>query len=136
MIKIVTVSVLAVTALCNACISPENVRATPEDSWTWQVNRPYQQFAHCVADGLNGAPVHSWFYEAPRPITSFDQQWQRDRITLKSVDPRGVEQVHIQVDGIAEYVTRVFARANNLEALGGGAPMHYVRAYVDFCARA
>ncbi len=127
---------LALTALLTACVSPENVRAAPEDTWTWQVNRNYQQFAHCVTDTLNSAPVHSWFYEAPRPITSFDQQWQRHRVILKSIDPLGVEQVRIEVNGIDELHTRVVAGAKNLQALGGGAPMVYVRAYVDVCARA
>jgi hypothetical protein len=127
---------LALTALLTACVSPENVRAAPEDIWTWQVNQNYQQFAHCVTDTLNSAPVHSWFYEAPRPITSFDQQWQRHRVILKSIDPLGVEQVRIEVSGIDEHHTRVDAGAKNLQALGGGAPMVYVRAYVDVCARA
>ena len=78
---------LTLTALLTGCLSPDHVRAAPEDTWTWQVSRNYQQFAHCLTDALNSAPVHSWFYEAPRPITSFDQQWQRRRIILKSVDP-------------------------------------------------
>jgi hypothetical protein len=129
-------SLLALTALLTACVSPGNVRAAPEDTWTWQVNQNYQRFAHCVTDALNSAPVHSWFYEAPRPITSFDQQWQRHRVILKSIDPLGVEQVHIEVDGIDARDTRVIAGAKNLEAFGGGAPMVYVRAYVDVCARA
>ena len=53
---------------------------------------------------------------------------------LKSVDPAGVEQVRIEVDGLAGYHTHVVANVKNLEALGGGAPMVYVRAYVDVCA--
>lgn len=127
---------LALTVLLTACVSPENVRAAPEDTWTWQVSLNYQQFAHCLTDTLNGAPVHSWFYEAPRPITSFDQQWQRHRVILKSIDPLGVEQVRIEVNGLDEHHTRVVAGAKNLQALGGGAPMVYVRGYVDVCARA
>jgi hypothetical protein len=126
---------LALTALLTACVSPEDVRAAPEDTWTWQVNQNYQRFAHCLTDALNSAPVHSWFYEAPRPITSFDQQWQRHRVILKSIDPLGVEQVHIEVDGIDARDTRVIAGAKNLEVFGGGAPMVYVRASVDVCAR-
>jgi hypothetical protein len=92
--------------------------------------------AHCVTESLNGAPVHSWFYLAPRPITSFEQQWQANRIILKSIDPAGVEQVRIVVASMAGYGTRIVANAKNLEALGGGAPMVYVRVYVDVCARA
>ena len=129
-------SLLALTALLTACVSPDNVRAAPEDTWTWQVNQNYQRFAHCVTNTLNSAPVQSWFYQAPRPITSFDQQWQRHRIILKSIDPLGVEQVRIEVQGIDERDTRILASAKNLEALGGGAPMVYVRAYVDVCLRA
>ena len=129
-------SLLALTALLTACASPDNVRAAPEDTWTWQVNQNYQRFAQCLTDTLNSAPVQSWFYQAPRPITSFDQQWQKDRIILKSIDPWGTEQVHIEVQGIDEHDTRIVASAKNLEALGGGAPMVYVRGYVDFCARA
>ena len=108
----------------------------PEDTWTWQVNQNYQRFAHCLTDALNSAPVHSWFYQAPRPITSFEQQWQRHRVILKSIDPLNVEQVNIEVDGIDEHKTRIVAGVKNLEAFGGGAPMVYVRAYVDVCARA
>ena len=100
------------------------------------MNQNYQWLAHCVTDSLNEAPVHSWFYLAPRPITSFEQQWWQNRIVLKSIDPQGVEQVRIAVAGVDEYSTRVVANAKNLEALGGGAPMVYVRAYVDNCARA
>jgi hypothetical protein len=129
-------SLLALAAVLTACVSPDNVRAAPEDTWTWQVGRNYQQFAHCVTDALNAAPVHSWFYQAPRPITSFDEQWQRHRVILKSVDPWGVEQIRIEISGIAERDARVAAAAKNLEALGGGAPMVYVRAYVDLCAQA
>jgi hypothetical protein len=98
------------------------------------VNQNYQQFAHCLADPLNSAPVHSWFYLAPRPITSFEQLWQANRIILKSVDPAGVEQIRIAVADVDERSARVFANAKNLEVLGGGAPMVYVRAYVDVCA--
>jgi len=90
--------------------------------------------ARCVTDSLNNAPVHSWFFQAPRPITSFE--WRSNRIVLKSIDPQGVEQVRIELTGIAGYNTRVVAGAKNLEALGGGAPMVYVRGYVDDCARA
>ena len=129
-------SLLALTALLTACVSPDNVRAAPEDTWTWQVNQNYQRFAHCLTDALNSAPVHSWFYQAPRPITSFEQQWQRHRVILKSIDPLNVEQVNIEVDGIDEHKTRIVAGVKNLEAFGGGAPMVYVRAYVDVCARA
>ena len=127
---------LALTALLTACVSPDNVRAAPEDTWTWQVNQNYQRFAHCLTDALNSAPVHSWFYQAPRPITSFEQQWQRHRVILKSIDPLNVEQVNIEIDGIDEHKTRIVAGAKNLEAFGGGASMVYVRAYVDVCARA
>jgi hypothetical protein len=129
------IPLLALTALLTACVSPDDVRAAPEDTWTWQVSRNYQQFAHCLTDALNSAPVHSWFYLAPRPITSFDQQWHRNRIILKSIDPLGVEQVHIEIDGIGEHDTRIAVGAKNLEAFGGGAPMVYVRGYVDVCAR-
>src|ERR1700759_26828 len=119
---------LGLTALLTACVTPDNIRAAPEDTWTWQVNQNYQRFAHCLADTLNSAPVQSWFFQAPRPITSFDQQWQRDRIILTSIGPWGTEQVRIQVQGIDEHDTRIVAVAKNLEALGGGAPMVYVRA--------
>jgi hypothetical protein len=125
----------ALAALPTACVNPENVRAAPEDTWTWQVNRNYQQFAQCVTDALNGAPVQSWFYQAPRPITSFDQQWQRRRIILRSIDPWGIEQVRIEINSIDAHDTRVAANAKNLEALGGGSSMVYVRGYVDICAR-
>jgi hypothetical protein len=57
-------SSLSLAGLLSACISPDNVRALPEDIWTWQVNRNYQQFARCLTDALNAAPVHSWFYQA------------------------------------------------------------------------
>jgi len=136
MVKIAPMSALALAALLTACVTPDNVRAAPEDTWTWQVNQNYQQFAHCLTDALNNTPVQSWFYQAPRPITSFEQQWQRNRIILRSIDPTGVEQVRIEIAGIAEYGTRIVANAKNLEALGGGAPMVYVRGYVDVCARA
>jgi hypothetical protein len=136
MTKPAAISALALTALLSACVNPDNVRAAPEDTWTWQLNQNYEQFAHCVTDALNGALVQSWFYQAPRPITSFDQQWQRNRVILKSIDPQGVEQVRIEVDGLAEHLTRVYASAKNLEAFGGGAPMVYVRGYVHFCAGA
>ena len=126
----------ALAAILTGCVSPENVQTSPTDTWTWQVNKDYQRFAHCVTDALNGAPVHSWFYEAPRPITSFDQQWQRNRIILKSIDPWGIEQVRIEVAAVDPHITRVIAGAKNLEALGGGAPMAYVRAYVEVCAQA
>ena len=46
---------LALTALLTACVSPDNVRAAPEDTWTWQVNQNYQRFAHCLTDTLNNA---------------------------------------------------------------------------------
>lgn len=128
-------TVVTLAAMLTACVTPENVRTSPQDSWTWQVDQNYQRFARCVTDALNSAPVHSWFYEAPRPITSFDQQWQRNRIILRSIDPWGVEQVRIEVAGVDPHVTRVIAGAKNLEALGGGAPMIYLRAYVDICAR-
>ena len=136
MVKPRSLSGLALAATLTACVTPDDVRVVPEDTWTWQVDRNYQQFAHCLTDSLNSAPVHSWFYLAPRPITSFEQQWQANRIILKSIDPAGVEQVRIAVAGVDEYSTRVVANAKNLEALGGGAPMVYVRAYVDVCARA
>lgn len=130
-----TLPVAALAAILAGCISPENVQTSPTDTWTWQVNQDYQRFAHCVTDALNGAPVHSWFFEAPRPITSFDQQWQRNRIILKSIDPWGIEQVRIEVAAVDPHTTRVIAGAKNLEALGGGAPMVYVRAYVEICAQ-
>ena len=136
MIRTAPISALALAAMLTSCVTPDDVQATPEDTWTWQVSQDYQRFAHCLTDTLNSAPIQSWFYQAPRPITSFDQQWQKHRIVLRSVDPAGVEQVHIEVAGIAEHTTRVFAGAKNLEALGGGAPMVYVRAYVDVCAAA
>jgi len=129
------ICLLALAAMLTACVSPDIVRTAPEDTWTWQVSRNYQQFAHCVTDALNSAPVHSWFYQAPRPITSFDEQWQRHRVLLKSIDPWGIEQIRVEINGIAERDTRVAAAAKNLEALGGGAPMVYVRAYVDLCAQ-
>jgi len=133
MIK-VPLAALALAALLSACVTPQDVRASPEDTWTWQLNQDYRRMARCLTDSLNNAPVHSWFYQAPRPITSFE--WRSNRIVLKSIDPQGVEQVRIELTGIAGYDTRVVASAKNLEALGGGAPMIYVRAYVDNCARA
>jgi hypothetical protein len=136
MIKIAPLAPLAMAAILGACVTPDYVRAAPDDTWTWQVNRNYLQLAHCVADSLNDAPVHSWFYLAPRPITSFDQQWRRNRIVLQSIDPQGIEQVRIELTPLAGYATRITANVKNLEALGGGAPMIYVRAYVDNCARA
>ena len=136
MIRIAPLAPLALAAMLSGCVTPDYVRASPEDTWTWQVSQNYQRLAHCVTDSLNNAPVHSWFYLAPRPITSFDQQWRTNRVILKSIDPQGVEQVHIELTGITGYSTRVVAGAKNLEALGGGAPMVYVRAYVDNCARA
>jgi hypothetical protein len=132
---ILATAVLA-AAILAGCVSPENVQTSPTDTWTWQIDKDYQRFAHCVTDALNGAAVHSWFYEAPRPITSFDQQWQRNRIILKSIDPWGIEQVRIEVAAVDPHITRIIAVAKNLEALGGGAPMGYVRAYVEVCARA
>jgi len=119
-----------------ACVgpTPADVWATPDDIWTWQIDQNYQRIAHCLADSLNSAPQYSWFFQAPRPITSFEQQWQLDKVVLKSVDPLGVEQVRIQVVADAPQSTRIIAAAKNLEALGGGAPMYYVRAYVEYCA--
>jgi hypothetical protein len=134
--KITRKLVLALIGTLSACTpTPSDVWASPDDTWTWQVNQNYQRFAHCLADGLNSAPQHSWFFQAPRPITSFEQRWQLDKIILKSVDPLGVEQVRIQVIDESERSTRIIAVAKNLEALGGGAPMYYVRAYVDFYSR-
>ena len=127
---------LALTVVLSSCVTPGDVRAAPEDTWTWQLDRNYQEFAHCLTEALNSTPVQSWFYQAPRPITSFDQQWQRQRIILRSVDPWGTEQVRIEVNAIDEHETRILAVVKNLEALGGGASMVYVRAYVDVCARA
>jgi hypothetical protein len=133
--KITQTLVLLLTGALTACApTTADVWASPDDTWTWQVNQNYQRFAHCLTDTLNSAPQHSWFFQAPRPITSFEQRWQLDKIVLKSVDPLGVEQVRIQVVGDSERDTRVIAVAKNLEALGGGAPMYYVRAYVDFCS--
>jgi hypothetical protein len=128
--------VLALVGVLPACApTPADIRATPDDTWTWQVNRNYQGFAHCLTDALNSAPEHSWFYQAARPVTSFEQQWQRKRIILKSVDPANVEQVRIDVDGVSDRITRVIAVAKNLEILGGGAPMSFVRYYVGICSR-
>jgi hypothetical protein len=135
--KIMQLLVSPLIAALSACTpGPSDVLATPDDVWTWQIDQNYQRIAHCLADALNGAPQHSWFAQAPRPITSFEQQWQLDKIVLTSVDPFGVEQVRITLVGESAWRTRIFAAAKNLEALGGGTPMYYVRAYVDFCARA
>ena len=131
---VVLLAALVLAAPLSACVTPQDIRASPDDTWTWQVNQDYRRMAHCLTDSLNNAPVHSWFYVAPRPITSFE--WRSNRIVLKSIDPQGVEQVRIELTGIAGYNTRVVAGAKNLEALGGGAPMVYVRGYVDDCARA
>ena len=126
---------LALVGVLPACApTPAEIRATPDDTWTWQVNQNYQGFAHCLTDALNSAPEHSWFYQAARPVTSFEQQWQRKRIILKSVDPANVEQVRIDVDGVSDRITRVIAVAKNLEILGGGAPMSFVRYYVGVCS--
>src|SRR5919108_3073027 len=133
MIKVAHKLVLPLIAVLNGC-SPEAISASPDDTWTWQVNQNFERFAHCLADSLNSAPEHSWFYQAPRPITTFEQQWRSDQITLKSVDPWGVEQVRIEVIGLSERSSRVVAFAKDLERLGGGFPMYYVRAYVDFCS--
>jgi len=128
--------VLALVGVLPACApTPAEIRATPDDTWTWQVNRNYQGFAHCLTGALNSAPEHSWFYQAPRPVTSFEQQWQRKRIILKSVDPANVEQVRIDVDSVSDHITRVIAVAKNLEILGGGAPMSFVRYYVGVCSQ-
>ena len=116
--------------------NPGGCLGNPDDVWTWQINDNYERFAHCLADALNSAPQYSWLLPAPRPITSFEQQWQADTITLRSVDPLGVEQVRIQLIPVSERNTRVLAVAKNLEALGGGAPMFYVRWYVAFCSPA
>jgi hypothetical protein len=134
--KIGRKTALSLTGLLIACVpTPSEVRATPDDTWTWQINQNYQRIAHCLADGLNGAPEHSWFYQLPRPVTSFEQQWQRNRIILKSVDPANVEQVRIDVTGVSDRSTRVVAVAKNLEILGGGMPMSFVRYYVELCSR-
>jgi len=128
--------VLALVGVLTACApTPSDIRATPDDTWTWQVNQNYQGFAHCLTDALNSAPEHSWFYQAARPVTSFEQQWQRKRIILKSVDPANVEQVRIDVDGVSDRITRVIAVAKNLQILGGGMPMSFVRYYVEICSR-
>src|SRR5260370_39958496 len=128
--------VLARVEVLTACARARSeIRATPADIWTWQVNQNYQGFAHCLTDALNSAPEHSWFYQAPRPVTSFEQQWQRNRIILKSVDPANVEQVRIDVDGVSDRTTRVIAVAKNLQILGGGMPMSFVRYYVGICSR-
>jgi hypothetical protein len=115
--------------------TPAEIRATPDDTWTWQVNQNYQRFAHCLTDGLNNAPEHSWFFQAPRPVTSFEQQWQRHRVVLRSVDPANIEQVRIDVTGISDRESRIVAVAKNLEILGGGTPMFFVRYYVWVCSQ-
>ncbi len=124
-----------VGVLVNCAPTPSDIRATPDDTWTWQVNQNYQRFAQCLTDGLNNAPEHSWFYQAPRPVTSFEQQWQRNRIVLKSVDPANVEQVRSDVTGLSDRQARIVAVAKNLEILGGGVPMSYVRYYVGVCSQ-
>jgi hypothetical protein len=135
--KIAQRLLLPLIGLVTACApTPADIRASPDDTWTWQVNQNYQPTAQCLTDTLNNAPEHSWFFLAPRPITSFEQQWQRNRIILRSIDPVGVEQVRIEVVGIADNRARIVAVAKNLESLGGGAPMYYVRAYVAVCTRA
>jgi len=132
--KVAHLSGLSLVAVLAACApTPSDIQASPDDTWNWQVDQNYQQFAHCLTDGLNNAPEHSWFYQAPRPVTSFEQQWQRDRIILRSVDPADVEQVRIDVTGVADRVTRVAAVAKNLQFLGGGTPMTFVRYYVEVC---
>ena len=134
--KIVSWLGILLTWALPACVgpTPSDVWDTPDDVWTWQVDQNYLRMAHCVADTLNSASQYSWFYQAPRSITSFEQQWQADKIVLRSVDPLGVEQVRIQIVADAPQSTRIIAVAKNLEALGGGAPMYYVRAYVNFCS--
>jgi hypothetical protein len=122
-------------AVVTACVpTPADIRASPDDTWTWQVNQNYERFAQCLTEALNGAPQHSWFFQAPRPITSFEQQWQKNQIILKSIDPSGIEQVRIQLVAVSERQARVIAVAKDLERLGGGAPMYYVRASVDVCS--
>ena len=129
---------LLLTLALAACVgpTPSDVWATPDDVWTWQVDRNYQRFAHCLADTLNTAPIYSWFFEAPRPITNFDQPWRYDKVILQSVDPFGVTQVNIQIVPTTDHTAYVIASAKNLAALGGGAPMYYVRGSVEFCTRA
>ena len=107
-------------------------RTSPTDTWTWQIDKDYQRFAHCVTDALNSAAVHSWFYEAPRPITSFDQQWQRNRIILKSIDPWGVEQVRIEVAAVDRAYYADYRRCEKPGSAGRRrADGSYVRAYVE-----
>ena len=120
-----------------ACVgpTPSDVWATPDDVWSWQVDRNYQRFARCLADTLNNAPIYSWFFQAPRPITSFDQPWRYEKIVLQSVDPFGVTQVSIQIAPATERTTQVIASAKNLAAFGGGSPMYYVQGSVEYCAR-
>jgi hypothetical protein len=125
----------AVTIVLIGCAPrAEDIRVSPEDTWTFQVGRDYRSFAHCLADSINGAAEHSWFYQAPRPITTFKEDWEGHRITMTSVDPWGVEQVHVQAIGVSPTATRVVARAKNLERLGGGTPLVYVKGYVGVCA--
>jgi len=133
--KVVHMLGLALGGVLTACApAPSDIRASPDDTWTWEVSQNYQRFAHCLTDALNNAPEHSWFYQAPRPVTSFEQQWQRNRVVLKSVDPANVEQVRIDVTGVSDHVSRVVAVAKNLEFLGGGAPISFVRYYVGVCS--
>jgi len=133
MIKVAPLAVLAFAALLSACVTPRMSGQAPRIPDL--AAEPGLPANGALPDRLtDNAPVHSWFYLAPRPITSFE--WRANRIVLKSIDPQGVEQVRIELTGIAAYNTRVVAGAKNLEALGGGAPMVYVRAYVDDCARA
>jgi hypothetical protein len=128
---------LLVTMALAACVgpTPSDVWATPDDVWTWQVDRNYQRFAHCLAHTLNTAPIYSWFFQAPRPVTNFDQPWRYDKIVLKSIDPFGVTQVSIQIAPATERTTQVIASAKNLAAFGGGSPMYYVQGSVEYCAR-
>jgi len=122
MIKVEPLAALALAALLSACVTPTMSGQPPRIPGPGQVNRNYQRMA-ALPDRLSEQrPVHSWFYLAPRPITSFDQQWRTNRIVLKSIDPQGVEQARIELTGIAGYDTRIVAGAKNLEALGGGAP--------------
>jgi hypothetical protein len=122
-------------ALTGCAPSPSDIRATPDDTWTWQIDQNYQHFAQCLTNGLNNAPEHSWFYQAPRPVTSFEQQWQRNRVVLRSVDPANIEQVRIDVIGVSDRHARVVAVAKNLQILGGGVPMSFVKYYVGVCAQ-
>jgi hypothetical protein len=136
MMKVPRMLGLSLIGVLTACApTPAEIRATPDDTWTWQVNQNYQRFAHCLTDGLNNAPEHSWFFQAPRPVTSFEQQWQRHRVVLRSVDPANIEQVRIDVTGISDRESRIVAVAKNLEILGGGTPMFFVRYYVWVCSQ-